>query len=167
MGERQAATINLAGAGDVAAILDWSGRARRWVMGDPLTARRLRQAMTDRDTNVIVAKDSFGIAALGIMHYDDDYAQLLNLSLDAEREDPGAAGAIVRWFETTALAAGIGIVSVVAFNADDRACAFFARSGYREFGNDEPADDDDPAGADAEGDAGIPAATTFAKDLWA
>jgi Acetyltransferase (GNAT) family len=152
MSERQAATIRLANAGDVTALASWSDTSRQWAVSTAFSELPLRDVMDDRETNVIVAQDATGIAALGIMHYDEDDAQVLSLSVDPARDDWGAAQAILRWFERTALTAGIGLMSLAVRSVDDAACAFFVQAGYQTFGP--PHDDGETI-------------VRFAKDLWA
>lgn len=134
---RKAATIRLAGVADSVLILDWAQLAGPVANAQTLTRGQLRADLFDAETNVLLALDPEGIAALGIMRYGIEEATLVRLDVDRraaslERE-VGACLALLRWFETSALAAGIGVISVVVAADNPAAHGLLLAHGYRDF----------------------------------
>ncbi len=134
---RKAGTIRLASRQDVPSIVRWSTMAGRIAIAEPLDEHRLRADLADVDTNVLLVLDRDGIAALGVMRYGIEEAALVRLDIDRretslERE-VGACLALLRWYETSALVAGIGVISLVVAAENQPAHGLLLAHGYRDF----------------------------------
>ncbi|MGE0313284.1 MAG: hypothetical protein AB7P21_16865 [Lautropia sp.] len=134
---RKAATIRLADRRDIAPIVRWSGSASPIALADPLTESALRDDLADADTNVLLVLDRDGIAALGVMHYGVEEASLVRLDVgrrthSLERE-VGACVALLRWYERSAVVAGIGVISLVVAAGNQPAHGLLLAHGYRDF----------------------------------
>jgi ribosomal-protein-alanine N-acetyltransferase len=101
-------------------------------LGWKWTAGRVRKCLRDRDTNVVVVRESGEIAGFAIMQYGDDEAHLVLLAVDPSRRRRGIGTALVRWLEASALTAGIGVVYLEARYRNAEARSFYRRHGYAE-----------------------------------
>ena len=96
------------------------------------TAQRVARAIARPDTNVVVVRDTRGVAGFGIMGYNDDDAHLLLLAVRPDRRRCGIATAIVAWIEQVAQAAGSLRIRVEARRDNDAARCFYSEHGYHE-----------------------------------
>jgi ribosomal-protein-alanine N-acetyltransferase len=97
------------------------------------TPRRVLRCIADPDTNVVVALDSRGgLQGFAIMNYGDEQAHLSLLAVRSTQGRRGIGSALLRWLEATALAAGIGHITLEARAGNVAARAFYRRLGYRE-----------------------------------
>jgi ribosomal protein S18 acetylase RimI-like enzyme len=95
-------------------------------------APRVRQAIADPDTNVIVVGPPGAVAAFGVMYYADDDAHLLLFAVHRSRQRQGIGTALLRWLEEAALAAGAQRVRVEARMDNEAARSFYNEHGYHE-----------------------------------
>jgi ribosomal-protein-alanine N-acetyltransferase len=95
-------------------------------------APRVRHAIADPDTNVIVAGPPGDVHAFGVMYYTDDDAHLLLFAVRRARQRQGVGTALLRWLEEAALAAGAQRVRVEARMDNEAARSFYNEHGYHE-----------------------------------
>jgi ribosomal-protein-alanine N-acetyltransferase len=95
-------------------------------------APRVRQAIADPDTNVIVVGPPGAVAAFGVMFYAEDDAHLLLFAVHRSRQRQGVGTALLRWLEEAALAAGAQRVRVEARMDNEAARSFYNEHGYHE-----------------------------------
>lgn len=149
------APIRFARRPDAAAIARMSRDLIEHGLGWSWTARRVQRAISDRQTNVVVAPGpAGGVIGFGIMKYRDEDAHLLLLAVDPAWRRHGIGGALVEWLERSALVAGIGQVWLEARVTNRTARAFYAHLGYREIRQ--------IAGYYG----GVEASVRMARDLW-
>jgi [ribosomal protein S18]-alanine N-acetyltransferase len=124
--------IALALPGDATRIATMSrdliehGLAWRW------TPPRILRMIRDPATNVAVARCETGVTGFALMQYKDDEAHLLLLGVDPGQRRKGIGLALMRWLETTALTAGIGLIYLEARTRNTTARAFYRELGYVE-----------------------------------
>ena len=95
-------------------------------------APRVRHAIADPETNVIVAGPPHGVHAFGVMYYADDDAHLLLFAVHRSRQRQGVGTVLLRWLEEAALAAGAQRIRVEARMDNDAARSFYNEHGYHE-----------------------------------
>ena len=98
------------------------------------TARRVRAAVADPDTMVLVASLAGEIAGFAIMSFGDREAHLLLLAVSPERRRTGAGRQMLAWLEKSAITAGIHCIRLEVRTANAPARAFYRRLGYRYLG---------------------------------
>jgi len=125
-------TIRLATPGDAIAIAALSRAEIEH--GLPWTWReaRVRRAIAEPDTNVIVAGPPGAVAAFGLMYYADDDAHLLLFAVHRSRQRQGVGSALLQWLEDAARAAGAARIRVEARLDNDAARSFYNERGYHE-----------------------------------
>ena len=96
------------------------------------TERRVRRAITDASTNVVIARYGQVVAGFALMQYRDDAAHLLLLGVNPQHRRRSVGRALMAWLETTLAVAGIGVVNAEVRASNGVARAFYARLGYRE-----------------------------------
>ena len=99
-----------------------------WTWREP----RVRHAIADRDTNVIVVGPPGAVAAFGVMYYADDDAHLLLFAVHRSRQRQGVGSALLRWLEQAARAAGAQRIRVEARMDNVAARSFYNEHGYHE-----------------------------------
>jgi ribosomal-protein-alanine N-acetyltransferase len=104
--------------------------------GLPWTWRdgRVRRAIADPDTNVIVAGPPREVHAFGVMYYADDDAHLLLFAVHRSRQRQGVGTALLQWLEAAAQAAGAQRIRVEARRDNVAARSFYNEHGYHEQG---------------------------------
>jgi ribosomal-protein-alanine N-acetyltransferase len=95
-------------------------------------APRVRHAIADPDTNVIVVGPTGAVAAFGVMYYADADAHLLLFAVHRSRQRQGVGTALLRWLEEAALAAGAQRIRVEARMDNEAARSFYNERGYHE-----------------------------------
>lgn len=95
-------------------------------------APRVRHAIADPDTNVIVGGPPGAVVAFGVMYYADDDAHLLLFAVHRSRQGQGIGGALLDWLEDAARAAGASRVRVEARMDNEAARSFYNERGYHE-----------------------------------
>lgn len=125
-------TIRLATLADAFAI---AALSRTEIEADlPWTWRepRVRHAIADPETNVIVVGAPGAVAAFGIMYYADADAHLLLFAVHRSRQRQGIGSALLEWLEQAARAAGASRVRVEARKDNEAARSFYNERGYQE-----------------------------------
>lgn len=104
--------------------------------GLPWTWReaRVRRAIADPDTNVIVAGPPGAVAAFGVMYYAQDDAHLLLFAVHRSQQRRGVGSALLLWLEEAAVAAGAQKIRVEARMDNEAARSFYNERGYHERG---------------------------------
>ena len=125
-------TIRFATRGDAAAIAALSRDEIEH--GLPWTWRetRVRHAIGDPETNVIVVGPPGAVVAFGVMYYADDDAHLLLFAVHRSRQRQGVGSALLRWLEEAAIAAGAQKIRVEARLDNEAARSFYNERGYHE-----------------------------------
>ena len=102
--------------------------------GLPWTWReaRVRRAIAEPDTNVIVAGPPGAVAAFGLMYCADDDAHLLLFAVHRSRQRRGVGSALLQWLEDAARAAGAQRIRVEARMDNEAARSFYNERGYHE-----------------------------------
>ena len=102
--------------------------------GLPWTWReaRVRQAIADPDTNVIVVGPPGAVVAFGAMFYADDDAHLLLFAVHRSQQRQGVGTALLQWLEEAAQAAGARRIRVEARMDNEAARSFYNERGYHE-----------------------------------
>ncbi len=99
-----------------------------WTWREP----RVRHAIADPDTNVIVVGPPGAVAAFGVMYYADDDAHLLLFAVHRSRQRQGVGSALLRWLEEAARAAGAQRIRVEARMDNVAARSFYNEHGFHE-----------------------------------
>src|SRR5579862_7380463 len=106
-------TIRFATREDAAAIAalsrDEIEHGLPWTWREP----RLRNAIADAETNVIVVGPPGAVVAFGVMYYADDDAHLLLFAVHRSQQRQGVGSALLQWLEEAAVAAGAQKIRVV------------------------------------------------------
>lgn len=126
-------TLRLATLADARAIAEMSrdqieaGLAWSW------TPERVRRAIRDRSTNVVVAMEGIALVGFGIMQYGDEKAHLSLLAVGPARRDHGVGAKLLDWLEKSARAAGIERIELETRADNPVALAFYGLRGYERF----------------------------------
>jgi len=125
-------TIRLATPADAVAIAALSRAEIEH--GLPWTWReaRVRGAIADPDTNVIVVGPPGAVTAFGLMYHADDDAHLLLFAVHPARRRQGIGSALLQWLEDAARAAGASRIRVEARLDNEAARSFYNERGYHE-----------------------------------
>ncbi len=125
-------TIRFATPGDAASIAalsrDEIEHGLPWTWREP----RVRHAIADPETNVIVVGPPGAVVAFGVMYYADDDAHLLLFAVHRERQRQGVGSALLQWLEEAAQAAGAARIRVEARMDNEAARSFYNERGYHE-----------------------------------
>ena len=124
--------IRFATAADAAAIAALSRDEIEHGLPWTWQAPRVRHAIADPETNVIVAGPPGEAHAFGVMYYADDDAHLLLFAVHRSRQRQGVGTALLRWLEDAALAAGAQRIRVEARMDNVAARSFYNEHGYHE-----------------------------------
>lgn len=124
--------IRLAVPDDVYPIAVMSRDFVEYGLGWRWTPERILSTLDDAATNVAVAREGERLVGFGIMQYKEDEAHLILLAVQDSHRRRGIGTALVRWLETTALTAGIGLIYLEARITNGPARAFYRRLGYME-----------------------------------
>ena len=93
---------------------------------------RVRGAIADPDTNVIVVGPPGAVTAFGLMYYADDDAHLLLFAVHRAQQRQGVGSALLQWLEDAARAAGASRIRVEARMDNEAARSFYNERGYHE-----------------------------------
>jgi ribosomal-protein-alanine N-acetyltransferase len=125
-------TIRFATRDDAAAIAalsrDEIEHGLPWTWREP----RVRGAIADPETNVIVVGPPGAVAAFGVMYYADDDAHLLLFAVHRSQQRQGVGSALLQWLEEAARAAGAARIRVEARMDNEAARSFYNERGYHE-----------------------------------
>jgi ribosomal-protein-alanine N-acetyltransferase len=102
--------------------------------GLPWTWRpeRVLRAIRHADTNVAVVTLGGELAGFGIMEYLESHAYLALLAVHSSHQRRGIGGALVRWLEEAARAAGAERIRIEARQDNEAARCFYNELGYGE-----------------------------------
>ena len=125
-------TIRFATPADAAAIAALSRveieQGLPWTWREP----RVRGAIADPDTNVIVVGRPCAVTAFGLMYYAVDDAHLLLFAVHRSQQRRGIGSALLQWLEDAARAAGASRIRVEARLDNEAARSFYNERGYHE-----------------------------------
>jgi ribosomal-protein-alanine N-acetyltransferase len=119
----------LSDAADIAAMSrDYIEQGLPWTW----TEERVAHSIRDAETNVVVVGESRALAGFGIMFYANDDAHLLLFAVRRTQQRRGVGGAILRWLEDVARAAGAKRIRVECLKENSAARNFYCEHGYHE-----------------------------------
>lgn len=98
------------------------------------TPRRVRQAIGDKETLVVVATVAGELVGFAIMKFGDDNAHLHLLAVDPRHRRRGIATALLEWLETDCRTAGMQGIRVEVRIQNKPAREFYAQLGYGTLG---------------------------------
>ena len=124
--------VELATAGDAAAIAAMSRDEIERGLGWSWNEARVRRAILNPDTNVAVIRDNRTIAAFGIMSYRDDAAHLLLFAVRRSQQRQGMGSTLLHWLEEVARVAGMQRIHVECRRDNAAARNFYGEHGYHE-----------------------------------
>lgn len=96
------------------------------------TPSRVRRAIQDRETNVVVAREGTKVVGFAVMKYRSEDAHLLLLGVHPLSRRKGVATALLSWLEDTLRVAGATAVQVEVRASNRVARAFYAKLGYEQ-----------------------------------
>ena len=96
------------------------------------TPERVRRAINNRNTNVVVARENANVIGFALMRYEDERAHLLLFGVAPSRRRQGIATALWTWLEATMRTAGITAVQVELRESNHAARAFYERVGFEQ-----------------------------------
>lgn len=127
----QSLTLRAAHASEAPAIARLSrlhveyGLQWRW------TPRRVRHAIQDRETMVLVASRDGELTGFAIMKFRDEEAHLLLLAVLPEARRIGIGASLVRWLEKSCDTAGMRQIRLEVRSGNAGARQFYRALGYR------------------------------------
>lgn len=124
--------IRLATPADAAAIAVLSRDEIEHGLPWTWQAPRVRRAIGDPETNVVVVGPAQAVAAFGIMFHADDDAHLLLFAVHRSQRRRGVGTALLQWLEAAAQAAGAKRIRVEARMDNVAARSFYNEHGYHE-----------------------------------
>lgn len=96
------------------------------------TEHRVRRAIADKATNVVVAKEGAEVVGFAIMSYEDDHAHLCLLAVVPHRRRRGIATALMAWLEETLMVAGARALQVEVRAINRAAIEFYTALGFEQ-----------------------------------
>ena len=96
------------------------------------TPERVRRAIRDKNTNVVVAREDARMVGFALMRYEDERAHLLLFGVTPSRRRQGIATALWTWLEATMRTAGVTAAQVELRESNDAARAFYERVGFEQ-----------------------------------
>ncbi len=124
--------IGLARRSDARAIAVLSREVVEYGLDWAWTPQRVRRAIADRATNVIVARDGGVLIGFALLQYRDASAHLLLLAVAPSYLRRGIATRLLQWLDATLQVAGITTVHAEVRESNRAARAFYAKLGYVE-----------------------------------
>lgn len=121
---RLARPADAAGIGALSRIAIEQGLPWRW------TPERVRRAMAEPSTNVIVAEVDGAAVGFALMKYGEAAAHLLLMAVRRDARRRGVGRALLGWLEAVARAAGLPHIRLEARADNHEALAFYARLGF-------------------------------------
>ena len=125
-----AVDIRLARPADAAAIAGLSRSEIESGLSWSWRPERVRKAIADPDTNVVVAMEGDVLLGFGIMIYRDETAHLCLFAVQPSLRRRGIGSAILNWLERVAQVAGVRKLSLEARNDNAVALEFYRHRGY-------------------------------------
>jgi [ribosomal protein S18]-alanine N-acetyltransferase len=96
------------------------------------TPTKVRTAIVDANTNVVVACSGAMLLGFGIMEYGEEHAHLSLFAVNPSARRRGIGRRMLSWLEDVALTAGISCVKLEARESNSAALAFYRGHGFRE-----------------------------------
>ena len=124
--------IRLARRADAVRIAEMSRDFIEAGLGWRWTPARVRKAIGDPDTNVVLVREGSRLRGFAIMEYRAEEAHLLLLAVATADRRRGIGAALMAWLELTVRTAGIGLIRLEARKGNRAARAFYRQLGYRE-----------------------------------
>jgi len=124
--------IRFADAADAAAIAALSRDEIEQGLPWTWRAARVRHAIAEPDTNVIVVGTPGAVIAFGVMYYADDDAHLLLFAVHRSQQRRGVGTVLLQWLEAAAQAAGAKRIRVEARMDNVAARSFYNEHAYHE-----------------------------------
>jgi [ribosomal protein S18]-alanine N-acetyltransferase len=146
--------VTLARCGDAQAIARLSRDCIEYGLAWKWRAPRVLRNIADASTNVVVSRDTHGLAGFAMMKYGEQEAHVLLLAVTPDKRRCGVGSGLMAWLEVTARTAGLGVIRLEARLGNDAARAFYRKLGYREMSRVPGLYD------------GIEDGLRLAKDLW-
>ncbi len=125
-------SIRLASQRDALAIAEMSRTLIEVGLGWSWTPKRVIRSVQDPETNVAVACRGEVIGGFVIARYLPDRVHIPLFAVERGVRRRGIGRALLRWVETTATTAGIGLIRLEARGTNHAARAFYRAAGYRE-----------------------------------
>lgn len=125
--------IRRARSGDAETIAMLSRDFIETGLGWSWTPARVRQAIADRDSLVIVAGRGSTIAGFGILQVGDDDGHLSLLAVDEAWRRRGVGRRLVEWLMETAVCAGLAQVRLELRSRNEEARRFYEAMGFEVF----------------------------------
>ena len=122
--------LRLAALADAAAIASLSRSAIEHGLSWSWTPARVRRALADAETNVLVAADGNSMLGFGIMIYREESAHLCLFAVQPHARRRGVGTAMLHWLERVAEVAGVVRLGLEARHDNAQALAFYRRHGY-------------------------------------
>jgi [ribosomal protein S18]-alanine N-acetyltransferase len=91
---------------------------------------RILKAMSDPNTNVVVAAEHEVIFGFGIMEYKDETAHLVLFAVHPSVRRLGVGSQMLQWLEVVAVTAAISKIRLEAKADNHEASAFYVKHGY-------------------------------------
>jgi ribosomal protein S18 acetylase RimI-like enzyme len=93
---------------------------------------RVGRAISDPNTNVVVAIEGDAMVGFGIMEYEEEVAHLVLFGVREDMRRQGVGSALLAWLEKVATVAGVNRFRVEARLTNSGARAFYQKHGYVE-----------------------------------
>lgn len=122
--------LRLAEYKDAAAIAALSKAEIEYGLEWSWTPARVRRAIADPETNVLVAFVGRQLVGFGIMVYREETAHLCLFAVQPSWRRKGTGSAMLAWLEQVASVAGIQKLALEARHENAAALAFYRRHGY-------------------------------------
>ena len=132
MPETPRSDLRLARSSDALAIATLSKSEIEHGLAWSWTPARVRNAIADAETNVVIAEEGGGtLVGFGIMVYREETAHLCLFAVRPQFRRCGTGSAILAWLERVAQVAGVRRLSLEARDDNTLALAFYEQRGYR------------------------------------
>jgi [ribosomal protein S18]-alanine N-acetyltransferase len=128
----QTLSVRLATREDAAGIAEMSRDEIEQGLPWSWTEGRVANAISNPETNVIVAGPAGAPTGFGIMAYREEVAHLLLFAVAAAHRRHGVGSAMLEWLETVAREAGVRRVRVECRRRNEAARNFYGEHGYHE-----------------------------------
>lgn len=125
-------TLELASLRDADAIGAMARDLIEHGLGWSWGAARVRKAISNRDTNALVARDDKRLVAFAIMYFGDTSAHLNLLAVNPRYQRMGIGTRLLNWLTESALVAGITTINLELRASNLKARCFYRRMGFRD-----------------------------------
>lgn len=125
-------SIRLAASSDAEAIAAMSRELIEYGLPWNWRPARVLGAIRNAETNVAVVKEEGELIAFGIMEYWELDAHLVLFAVRKQSQRRGIGSALLRWLESSAMAAGAQRIRLEARRENLAARSFYNEHGYHE-----------------------------------